>query len=39
MANQPPLATGDQPDQTKAHTTSVQCAEAIIERAWPSDDG
>ena len=30
--NQSPLATGNQPDQTEAHITSVKCAEATDER-------
>ena len=32
------LARGDQQDQIEAHITSLQCAEAIDEKAWSSDD-
>jgi len=39
FTDQAPLVTGDQQDQTKAHITSLQCAEAIDERVWSSDDG
>ena len=34
----PPLATGDQPGQTEAHVSSIQCAEATGARAWLSDN-
>ena len=37
--NQLPLATGNQPDLTESHFTSIQCAEATGERAWELDDG
>jgi hypothetical protein len=35
----PLLATGNQPDQTETHVTSVQCAEATGKRAWLLNDG
>ena len=39
--HQPPLATGDQPNQTEAHVASIQlqCAEATGASSWLSDNG